>query len=411
MTMDWFKRRLPVWITAAAITVGGTDSAVGQAAASNPSPPSDLFVDPANYDFSQNPELLARVVATPHGYFRFINVPFGRAICTRYADLLRGAPRLNLHGDAHIEQYAVTDLGRGLTDFDDSSTGPGLLDLVRFGVSLNLTCREKGWEDQRDEVFGRFLAGYRQTLSEPADEALVPGIVPRIRSEFKTNRPDYFRWVESIMVPLPDETVSRLKAAFEKDYIPQMLLAPGLTADFFTIQSLGALHLGIGSALDSKFLLRVRGESTESDDDVVLELKEVRDLTGIPCVRAEAGDAFRILISQARIAYNPFRYLGYLGFDGKTYWAHSWVDNYKEIKIATTMQSPEELAEVAHDVGAQLGLGHPEGIASPLDLQLRNAQILFIDDHGDDLAQICRDLAEEITTVWRSFRAAVASGQ
>ena len=105
---------------------------------------SPLFVEPSGYDFSENPKLLKRILSSPHGYFRFINIHFGQVVCTRYAEMLSRAPRLNLHGDAHIEQYAVTDLGRGLTDFDDSSSGPGLLDLLRFGVSLRLTLAANG---------------------------------------------------------------------------------------------------------------------------------------------------------------------------------------------------------------------------------------------------------------------------
>ncbi len=366
----------------------------------------ELFVSPADYDFSRNPALLERVLASSHGYFRFINVRFGQVVCTRYKDMLRGAPRLNLHGDAHVEQYAVTDLGRGLTDFDDSATGPGVLDLVRFGVSLHLAARARGWEEQIDKVFDQFLEGYRRTLSDPEDAAPEPQLVSRIRSGFKTDRSEYFRWVESIMGPLPGEMASRLRKAF-KPYIRQMLLEdPDLGADFFTIKSMGSLKLGIGSALDQKFLVRVEGPTPDPTDDVVLELKEVRDLSGIPCIQAARNDPFRILLSQARIAYNPFRYLGYLRMEGKAYWSHSWVENYEEIEITETIRNPRELEEVAFDVGAQLGLGHPKQIASPLDLQLRQEQILFLAAHAKKLPRICRDLAKEIVSAWAAFRAA-----
>ena len=96
-----------------------------------------LFVDPKTQDFSQNPILLKRILASPHGYFRFINKQFSRNICQELEEMYAGSPSFNLHGDAHLEQYAVTDLGRGLTDFDDSSAGPAILDIMRFGVSLN----------------------------------------------------------------------------------------------------------------------------------------------------------------------------------------------------------------------------------------------------------------------------------
>ena len=34
-----------------------------------------------------------------------------------------------------------------MTDFDDSSAGPAVLDMVRFGVSVRLACEERGWGD------------------------------------------------------------------------------------------------------------------------------------------------------------------------------------------------------------------------------------------------------------------------
>ena len=39
-----------------------------------------LFVHPDSFDFTDNPELLARIRASPHGYFRFINIPFTRLV-------------------------------------------------------------------------------------------------------------------------------------------------------------------------------------------------------------------------------------------------------------------------------------------------------------------------------------------
>ena len=40
------------------------------------------------------------------------------------------------------------------------------------------------------------------------------------------------------------------------------------------------------------------------------------------------------------------------------FWTHAWVANYHELKVKGSLESPEELAEVAYDVGVQLGLGH-----------------------------------------------------
>ncbi len=57
-------------------------------------------------------------------------------MCETLEQALAGTPTVNLHGDPHVEQYSVTESGRGLTDFDDASTGPAALDIVRFAVSI-----------------------------------------------------------------------------------------------------------------------------------------------------------------------------------------------------------------------------------------------------------------------------------
>ena len=157
-----------------------------------------LFVDPATRDFSQNPELLERIVESPHGYLRFVNIQFTEEVCRQFAESLSQYPPFNLHGDAHLEQYAVTDLGRGLTDFDDSSSGPAVVDLVRFGVSLRLALEAHGWTDHADEAIDAFLMGYRMALTDPTLEAQEPVVVGRLQDGFEYDRQKYFEWVEEI---------------------------------------------------------------------------------------------------------------------------------------------------------------------------------------------------------------------
>jgi hypothetical protein len=363
-----------------------------------------LYVDPATRDFSNNPALLERIFATPHGYFRFINIPFSEEICRRFSKAVSGRPSFNLHGDAHIEQYAVTDLGRGLTDYDDSSTGPAIIDVMRFGVSLNLACREREWEDQAEAIFDQFLNGYRAALNTPDTLAPEPVVVKRIRAGFKVDRQGYFQWVASITEAMPGGERDSLLAAI-KPYIETKLLEdPNKTADYFRIIGVGYLRMGIGSALDMKYLARIRGASENPLDDIVLEFKEVRDLRGIDCINSgQPLDPFRILLGQTRIAYQPFKHLGYFRFRGKNFWVHSWVDNYKEAEIGETFQSPQELAEVAFDVGVQLGLGHVKHIAAPLDLQIRREQLLLLDQYQAEIKQAVAQLDEQTVAAWETF--------
>lgn len=371
-------------------------------------PPGDnpLYVDPATRDFSDNPALLERILDSPHGYFRFINIPFSREVCRRFGGSLEGTPPFNLHGDAHMEQYAVTDLGRGLTDFDDSSKGPAVVDLLRFGVSLELACRERGCEEDVDRIWEEFLRGYAAALDDPTIEAPEPAVVSRLRADFTFDREAYFEWIASIMEPMPQAEKEELAEAMGP-YVEAMLAQdPELGPDYFELVDMGYLRSGIGSALDLKYLVRVRGASDEPLDDRVLEVKQVRELGSIDCIAVSRGpDPFRILVGQARIAYKPYGLLGYLRMRDLTFWIHAWVENYRELDVdGDELRSADELAEVAFDVGVQLGRGHPNQIGAPLDLQLRREQMRLLRRDRELMRRSRREIADLVVEAWNRFR-------
>ncbi len=75
--------------------------------------------------------------------------------------------------------------------------------------------------------------------------------------------------------------------------------------DFFKVKRIGAFTLGIGSALDERYLILFEGPSAADEDNLVVAAKQVRDLAGNPCLRTDIG-ASRVLDGQRTIAYEPF---------------------------------------------------------------------------------------------------------
>lgn len=401
------KRPSPSWclaITLLAITLATActkEKVEAPAKTSNP-----LLVDPASQSFSENEALLERIVATPHGYLRFINIPFSQEVCRRAGHLLDGVPIFNLHGDAHLEQYAVTDLGRGLTDFDDSSQGPAIVDIMRLAVSLRLASQINGWDDEADAIIGRFLAGYRMALENPSVEIPVPAVADRLRANFKYDRDEYFKWVDSIIEPMPEAEAEGVIDSMSPYIAVMHEQHPELDPRYFDVVDIGYLRLGIGSALDRKYLVRIRGAEDIETDDVVLELKQVRDLHSIDCISVGRGDEpLRILIGQSLIAYQPYELLGYVRFDGLTFWIHAWVDNYAEVSILESFPSSEELGEVAYDIGLQLGRGHTNQVAPQLDLQVRRSLFQLLARDEDEIRQISRELSTMVSDAWEEFSA------
>jgi uncharacterized protein (DUF2252 family) len=77
-----------------------------------------------------SPELLSKLRADPYNYFRFVNLEWTSRVCEEFARDLGTQPTVQLHGDAHLEQYAFTSSAWGLDDFDDSTRGPALVDFI-----------------------------------------------------------------------------------------------------------------------------------------------------------------------------------------------------------------------------------------------------------------------------------------
>jgi uncharacterized protein (DUF2252 family) len=201
-------------------------------------------------------------------------------VCAWFHDAGGSFPDVNLHGDAHLEQYAVTSLGRGLTDFDESARGPSFIDLVRFGVSLELAAREKDWPGEGRRAFGAFLGGYREALKNPDINSPSPAVVTRARGAFARDHRLALRRAEAMIDanPVPASEIE----ADSWDYVTQMLAdRAGMPASFFRVKKAGRPTLGIGSALDEKYLLRIEGWSKEADDDQILEAKLVRPLADV----------------------------------------------------------------------------------------------------------------------------------
>ena len=120
----------------------------GRLAAAPPGPPAGLLLE------------------EPFVYFRFVNIEWAGRVCAAFRDDLHSLPSAIIHGDAHVEQYAVTAAARGLDDFDDAAHGPSVVDLVRFLGSVDLIARRRGWTGEGKRLFDSFFDGYTRALSD-----------------------------------------------------------------------------------------------------------------------------------------------------------------------------------------------------------------------------------------------------
>jgi hypothetical protein len=362
-----------------------------------------LDCDRASLDAGRYPQLVQRVRSSPLGYFRLINGPFGNEVCRRLGVEIETMPTVSLHGDAHVEQYAITDASRGLTDFDSAASGPPVIDLVRFGTSCALTCRARGWGSATDRVLSEFYRGYRAGLEAPGIRAREPRIVARLRSTMRFEPSTFFAWIDLVMLPVSSATDSAVRASLERYVTAIVKKDPALSREYFRVQRLGQSHLGIGSARVEKYLVRIRGATDSPDDDEILELKEIGDSPAASCVSHMAPRvSVEPIVIQERIAYEPYRLAGHTVIGQKYFWIHAWARGYREFTV-TDFQSIDELSEVAFDVGVQLGVGHPRRIAPQFDREFRASILQAVFSREAQLKQVSKSMADEVEAAWVRF--------
>ncbi len=355
-------------------------------------------------EFAENPELLDRVAGTLFGFYRYIDAPFTQRVCAKYVASDEPLPQVNLHGDAHLEQYAVADDGRGLADFDSASVGPAIVDLLRFSTSLWIASDGRFSDAEADRAVSRFLDGYRAALADPNAVGPEPAAAARIRATFDKGPGAWLDHVEKFILPMSDEQRAHLVRSSQAYTDAMMTQNPGLSPGFFAIKRAGPLKMGIGSAHEKKFLARVEGPSPAPDDDVILETKQVVGRAMGSCVHGgEWGDALRVIVGQARLSPAPQRFLGHVELEGKTFYVHAWRVHYTELG-ARDVRSGDELAELAYDVGLQLGRGHPKQIADPHEEELRRALLAYVDKNDRAIHEGARSLAEDTRRAWLAFR-------
>lgn len=313
------------------------------------------------------PDLIERLRSDPFTYFRFINRAWTERVCEAFADVVN--PNVvRLHGDAHVEQFAVSGDAWGLDDFDDSTRGPAFIDIVRFLGSLDLASQQRGWTADRDRLRDRFFEGYRRGLSDPDFRAPVPDLVRVLRLQPPMARAAYLAWGESQMQPLDEVRSKAVVAGMEAFERLMRSERSDLSPGHFAVKRSGWLRIGVGSATIRKILIRVEGPTADPDDDVLLEGKEVVSLDGVACLeRPTTPPAIRVIAGT--------RQLGRLRHDilavGPTlqvpaaadraehwlnWWISSWEPTYREVRLQD-LRSADDLGDIAFDAGVQLGAG------------------------------------------------------
>jgi hypothetical protein len=365
-------------------------------------------------------ELIDRLRANSMDYFRFVNRPWIARVCETFAEDIPNEPIVRLHGDAHIEQFAVTEDAWGLDDFDDSARGPALVDMIRFLGSVDLALRQRDWSRNRDVLFDRFFAGFRRGLAEPDYRTPPPAIVDRLRMQLPRSRAAFLEWGETQMQPMAEASVKAVVAGM--DALSRVVRAerPDLPPGYLTVARAGWLRMGVGSAVNAKILIRVRGRSADPLDDELVEAKELRYFEGLPCLEASpmVQPALRVIAGVTQVgrhkhsilATGPELVIPEVGVQGRQlrdWWIRSWDWSYRELRVED-LRSVEELTEVVYDAGVQLGGGGLREITGAQADADRQRERASLDRLERRIRYETSRLVDELLLGWQELRVRVS---
>lgn len=353
-----------------------------------------------------SPKLKAKLRANPYAFFRAFSEPYVEAVCVAFGSQIWDMPTVNVHGDAHLTQYAVTAHSQGLEDFDSSGSGPAVIDWVRFLASYRVACSVRPEIcAPLDTLDGIFFDAYLEGLAGEI-EAPTPSVVSKIRARPSKSQKAFLEWAETLMVPIEDEETKR-KAQDLARTLGSGFHPVQVGSEAFEIVRVGKLRgFGIGSFADEKYLLRLQGPTAMADDDIIAEAKVQLTHPGVSCLR---GGHLRSLAAASRIGRRTPEALGYIAGEemlneaGIAIWIQSWNPTYAELDLED-LDGPEALQEVVADVGRQLGEGHVKAIAEPLTPQLRRLQRQWVQKAHIEATQLADQLVRLTLDRWKTWR-------
>ena len=355
------------------------------------------------------PALFAKLDSSAHRYARLLSNETAARTCFAFRDVRWHLPVVAIHGDAHVEQFVITPKTFGLEDFDQAGFGPSVVDLVRFGSSLHLTCREAKWACRPEDAVAAFFRAYREAIDHPPERKL-PSLVERVRARLPHDTAAWLVWADSLTQPLPpaQEKVTKTRWA---DFIQHLTdTQTDRPRAFYDVVRVGSLKMGIGSALETKLLFRVRGETDAPTDDMILEARVAVQPPPSSCVwRPSHGGSIHTLMFMSILGPRTPQVFGTVSLDdapgAPEYWLQAWEPGYYELPLSD-IESQAELEELAVDAARQLAGYFWTHFPEPLRLHQRYVQLRAFDLVDLRARALAKVMADDTVAAWQQFRAA-----
>ncbi|RED51948.1 DUF2252 domain-containing protein [Cohnella lupini] len=293
-----------------------------------------------------------------------------------------------IQGDLHFENFGAFRSEKGrivfdVNDFDEGCTGSYLYDVLRMSVSLFLIMTERDLpaEQQKDAVMAylsayakgirRFAQGKEDPSSLVFDVESTEGPIRKLLKKTEKLAASHliegittldgerreFVWSEEILKPTKEER--QLVMSGWAEYLNSLSPETRKPDEYYRVKDVGVKH-GSGTAsigLD-RFYVLIEGDKGErSQDDIIIEIKEVR--APVPAYFMPYNEEFwekfahqgkRVIMTQQAMHHEADPFLGYLTLNGRQFYARERSPYKKKLK-AHKIAEPSEWLATAESMG------------------------------------------------------------
>ena len=328
--------------------------------------------------------------------FRILG-PQLQSLFTEQIDL-GDTPKLLLHGNPHLDNYARTYNGTGLVDFDRSRVGPSLWDITRALCSITFWSRD----DQvrpHEEVMAIFFAAYQEAIEDRLAYWETPDFLRQISpKKFQMTPTRYLnsgkKWVKKMernLVEAPEDFHHTLFEAYVNEHDPRLLEHWSLSEVAEVAGSMGKRHYVY--QLDPK---------VETREPILLDIKE----TYIEEDNAYFHNPFKhqgVRMVTASRLYSPGieEGIGYCSLHGEEYWVRRIPTFSAKVPVGLDHDCALQLARA---IGLQLGRGHRIVDEIYTDRELKAALIASAQERRQEVSELCRDLNQAVLDLFSHYR-------
>lgn len=319
----------------------------------------------------------------------------------RFVELTSAAntPRVLLHGNPHVDNFAKTHQGEAMIDFDRSRQGPYTWDIVRFLCSISLRREDVKEEFLPKAVLKALEDGYVEGFERAYKKLDLPQVLPSkgprswersMRDYLAANRKWAMKLRREPLFPSHPVVQELVRLYFEGRY----------EASRFRDYQVVEAGLAAGSLGKPRILVVLESVTgAPGQDPVLLDLKEVyQDPDTEYFFNPYVHHGLRMIEASHLYAPGMEQMLSFMTFRGRQYWGRK-VPSFKA-KLKGNL-SRGLLETFAWSVGAQLGRGHRRSLRETAPEQL----IQHFREGLHDFVAAGRQLNIELVADWERSQA------